>query len=83
VIDVNDKVFNASVFFEIIKNTNINSVPANADIITHDLGLLNNVIMKHQYYYGMLNLMNQRCDAAKAEAKQLIKILQKEYHLEQ
>lgn len=82
VIDVNDKVFNASIFFKIIKNTNIGSVPENADIITHNQELLNSVIMKHQYYYGMLNLMNQRCYAALAQDKQLLKMLQREYHLD-
>lgn len=81
-IDVNDKVFNASIFFKIIKNTNIASVPENADIITHSQELLNSVIMKHQYYYGMLNLMNQRCYAAMAQDKQLLKMLQREYHLD-
>jgi hypothetical protein len=82
VIDVNDKVFNASIFFKIIKNTNIGSVPENADIITHNQELLNSVIMKHQYYYGMLNLMNQRCYAALTQDKQLLKMLQREYYLD-
>lgn len=82
VIDVNDKIFNASIFFKLIKNTNIESVPENADIITHNQELLNSVIMKHQYYYGMLNLMNQRCYAAMVQDKQLLKMLQREYHLD-
>lgn len=82
VINVNDKVFNASIFFKIIKNTNIASIPENADIITHNQELLNIVIMKHQYYYGMLNLMNQRCYAAMMQDKQLLKLLQREYHLD-
>ncbi len=82
VIDVNDKVFNASIFFKIIKNTNIGSVPENTDIITHNQELLNSVIMKYQYYYGILNLMNQRCEAAMVQDKQLLKMLQREYHLD-
>ena len=82
VIDVNEKVFNASIFFQIVKNPNISSVPENADIITHNQELLNCVIMKHQYYYGMLNLMNQRCESAMLQDKQLLKLLQKEYLIE-
>jgi len=80
-IDVNDKVFSGSIFFQISKNPNIGSVPENADIITHNQESLNNVIMKHQYYYGMLNLMNQRCYAAMVQDKQLLKLLQQEYHI--
>jgi len=79
VIEVNDRVFNASIFFQIVKNQNLAFIPEDADIITHDRQLLNSVIMKDQYYYGMLMLMNQRCEAAKLQDKQLIEILQKEY----
>lgn len=82
VIDVNEKIFNASIFFQIVKNPNIASVPESAEIITHNQELLNSVIMKHQYYYGMLNLMNQRCEAAMLQDKQLLKLLQKEYQIE-
>lgn len=81
VIDVNEKVFDASIFFQVIKDPNISSVPANAEIMTHDHQLLNSVIMMHQYYYGMLNLMNQRCEAAMLQDKQLLQLLQKEYHI--
>jgi len=83
VVDVNDKVFNAFIFFQIIKNPNIGSVPENADIITHNQELLNSVIMQYQYYYGMLILINQRCYAAMVEDKQLLKVLQKEYHIDE
>ena len=79
VIAVNEKVFNASIFFQIVQHPNIKSVPENTDIITHDQELLNSVIMKHQYYYGLLILMNQRCEAAMLQNKQLLKLLQKEY----
>ena len=82
VIDENGKVFNASIFFQIIQHPNISSVPENAGIITHNQELLNSVIMKHQYYYGMLNLMNQRCEAAMLQDRQLLEVLQKEYHID-
>jgi hypothetical protein len=81
-ITINGKIFNASIFFQIIKNPNIGSVPENVDIITRNEESLNSVIMMYQYYYGMLNLTNQRCDEAMAQAKQLLKMLQKEYHLD-
>jgi hypothetical protein len=53
VVDVNDKVFNAFIFFQIIKNPNT------------------------------LILINQRCYAAMVQDKQLLKVLQKEYDIDE
>ena len=56
-------------------------MPENPELVSHNPELLNSVIMKHQYYFGMLNLMNQRCEAAMQEGKQLLKLLQREYRI--
>ena len=81
VIDVNDKVFNTVIFYNIIKNPVLSSVPENVTLITHEQAALNQVTSKYQYYFGMLNLMNQRCSSASIQAKQLLALIKKEYHL--
>jgi len=79
VIEMGASVFDANIFFGIIKEPGINHVPGNASLITHNTSTINNAIMKYQYYYGMLDLMNQRCKLAMTQDKELLDLLQKEY----
>ena len=78
----NHKVFNASIFYDIVRNDTKESLPANLALISSDPKDINEVMMRYQYYYGILKLMNQRASLASAQAKRLIIQLQKEYHLE-
>jgi hypothetical protein len=43
---------------------------------------INAVMMRYQYYYGLLKLMNERALSASKEAIHLISLLKKQYHLE-
>lgn len=86
-INANDKIFNAAIFYSIIKEKRASekAVPElrdNPKLISSDPVLVNAVIMRYQYYYGILNIMNQHAENASAEATQLIKLLKKEYNLE-
>jgi len=85
--NANDKIFNAAIFYSIIKEkrNSEKSVPElrnNPKLISSDPVLVNAVLMRYQYYYGMLNIMNQHAINASAQATQLIKLLKKEYNLE-
>ena len=77
----NHKIFNARAFFDIAKNDNVD-LPATLTLTSTDPKDINEVIMREQYYYGILKLMNQRALLASVQAKRLIDLLQKEYHLE-
>ena len=85
VVDINDRIFDASGFFSVLKQIQDNSRPGSTEtnfkLITRDPQAINAVIMQYQYYYGMLMLMDQRITLASAEAKRLIDLIQKEYHL--
>ena len=84
VISINDKVFDAKVLFSILKKMEDHSafMPANnPKIISHDPVSINAVIMRYQYYYGFLQLMNERSMSASAQASRLIALLKNEYHL--
>ena len=83
----NDKIFKAAIFYSIIKEkrNSEKSVPElrdNPKLVSSDPVLINAVIMRYQYYYGMLNIMNQHASMASLQANQLIKLLKKEYNLE-
>ena len=57
-------------------------MPANnPKLISHDQISINAVIMRYQYYYGFLKLMNERSMSASAQASRLIALLKDEYHL--
>jgi hypothetical protein len=81
VIEGNEKIFNALHFYHIVQHPDLSSVPEKPDIISHDRELLNIVVMRHQYYYGMLNLMNQRYEAAILQDQHLLDLLKREYHI--
>jgi hypothetical protein len=85
VVDINYKIFDASSFFSALKEIQNNSktVPAanNYKLLTNDPAAINPVIMQYQYYYGILILMEQRITLASEEAKRLIELIKKEYHL--
>ena len=86
-LNSNDKIFNAALFYSIIKEkrNSEKSVPElrdNPKLVSSDPVLINTVIMRYQYYYGMLNIMNQYASKASLQASQLIKLLKKEYNLE-
>jgi hypothetical protein len=84
VISINDRIFDAAVLFSIVKkieneNTSQESNPA---LISTDRIAINAVMMRYQYYYGLLKLMNERALSASKEAIHLISLLKKQYHLE-
>lgn len=87
VINTNDKLFDANAFFSILKNmqnekgSNLDVTQTNPTLITSDPQLINAVIMRHQYYYGILRLMNQRSALATEQAAKLIAFIKKEYQL--
>jgi hypothetical protein len=84
---VNDKIFDASVFFLIIKNVEketpgqIIASLGNPPLVNSDPSTINTVLMRYQYYYGILKLNSQRAVDGATEAKNLIALLKKEYDL--
>jgi hypothetical protein len=85
VVEVNDKIFDATEFFSALKQLQNNSTSGAGEgsfkLLTKDPMAINSVIMQYQYYYGMLILMDQRFTLASTEAKRLIDLIRKEYHL--
>lgn len=85
VISINDRVFDSKVLFSILKKMENNSGPVmpenNPKLISHDPISINAVMMRYQYYYGFLKLMNERSMSALAQASRLIVLLKNEYHL--
>ena len=88
VIAVNDKVFNADIFFDVYKAMQVKNdslqhiINNNPAFISNDVHDINAVKMQYQYFYGFMNLMTGRDAIASAQAKKLIALLEKEYHLE-
>ena len=86
-ISVNDRIFDARMFFSLLKkseNENTSDVAApenNPALMTTDRTAINSVMMRYQYYYGFLKLMNERVTSAFKQASRLINLLKKEYHL--
>jgi len=85
--NANDKIFDAAVFYSIVKEMSdpkkpIASLPPDLKLTSSDPVLINAVIMRYQYYYGILNIMNQHASGASLQASQLIRLLKKEYDLE-
>ena len=87
-IAVNDKVFNADIFFDVYKAMQVKNdslqhiINNNPAFISNDVHDINAVKMQYQYFYGFMNLMTGRDAIASAEAKKLIALLEKKYHLE-
>jgi hypothetical protein len=87
VISINDRIFDAAVLFSIVKkieneNTSRFTQESNPALISTDRIAINAVMMRYQYYYGILKLMNERALSASKEAIHLISLLKKQYHLE-
>jgi len=87
VISINDRIFDAAVLFSIVKkieneNTSGFTQESNPALISTDRIAINAVMMRYQYYYGILKLMNERALSASKEAIHLISLLKKQYHLE-
>ena len=86
-IAVNDKLFDARVFFSVYKALETTSntgqiIPQNnPPLITNDPLVINTVLMRYQYFYGFLKLMNQRALLGLERSKRLIILLQKEYKI--
>jgi hypothetical protein len=86
-IFLNDKLFNADVFFSIYKaigsdNDSLQKIlQSNPAFMTNDAHEINTVTMQYQYYYGFLKLMNNRMSVALKQAEALIMLLEKEYHI--
>lgn len=87
ILAVNDKIFDASIFFSIAKemaNRERTATPNfeyDPKFLSSDPVLVNSVLMRYQYYYGLLSLMNQRAANASSQARLLINLLKKEYNL--
>jgi hypothetical protein len=87
ILNVNDKIFDAALFYSIAKGMrgpkkSVPNLGYNPKFVSSDPVLINSVLMRYQYYYGILNIMNQQALAASSQASLLIKLLKKEYHLE-
>jgi hypothetical protein len=87
ILTVNDKIFDAAIFFSIVKEmanpeTTTLNLKHDPKFFSLDPVLVNSVLMRYQYYYGLLSLMNRRAANASSQAMLLIKLLKKEYHLE-
>ena len=87
VISINDRIFDAAVLFSIVKKienekTSGFTQESNPALISTDRIAINAVMMRYQYYYGLLKLMNERALSASKEAIHLISLLKKQYHLE-
>ena len=85
--NANDKIFDAAVFYSVVKkieNTKqpIANLQPDLKLTSSDPVLINAVIMRYQYYYGILNIMNLQASKASLQASQLIQLLKKEYNLE-
>ncbi len=86
-IFLNDKLFNADVFFSIYKaigsdNDSLQKIlQSNPAFMTNDVHEINAITMQYQYYYGFLKLMNNRTSVALKQAQALISLLEKEYHI--
>ena len=86
-IFLNDKLFNADVFFSIYKaigsdNDSLQKIlQSNPTFMTNDAHEINTVMMQYQYYYGFLKLMNNRTGVALKRAEALITLLQREYNI--
>lgn len=86
-IFLNDKLFNADVFFSVYKAIDSDKVSlqkilkSNPAFMTNDVHEINTVMMQYQYYYGFLKLMNGRTAVALKKAEALIALLEKEYHI--
>jgi hypothetical protein len=85
--NVNDKIFDAAIFYSLVKGMRdlkkpIASLPPGLKLTSSDPVLINAVIMRYQYYYGILSIMNQHASRASLQASQLIQLLKKEYNLE-
>ena len=82
---LNEKLFNADVFFSIYKALGSDSnalqkiLQSNPAFVTSDPREINAVTMQYQYYYGFLKLMNNRTSIALKQAELLIELLEKEY----
>jgi hypothetical protein len=86
-IFLNDKLFNADVFFSFYKAIDSNNdslqkiLQSNPAFMTNDVHEINTVMMQYQYYYGFLKLMNTRTSVALKQAVALTALLEKEYHI--
>ncbi len=86
-IILNEKLFNADVFFSIYKAIGSDSnslqkiLQSNPAFMSSDENDINAVTMQYQYYYGFLKLMNNRTSVALKQAEALIVLLEKEYHI--
>jgi len=88
VIEGNDKVFDGKVFFSIYKGfeksggSSLEAPAGNPSLLTNDPVMINSVIIRYQYFYGVLKIVNRKAVEASDEASRLVVILQKEYSLE-
>jgi len=85
VISINERIFDSKVLFSILKKMENDSasfmLENNPKLISYDPISINAGIMRYQYYYGFLQLMNERSMSASAQASRLLALLKNEYHL--
>ncbi len=75
------KVFDAQVLFQIFKDKK-EPTRSSVKFISNDSQDINMFLMSAQYYYGSRNLQNERCTERSMKAQRLLKLIEKEYHLE-
>lgn len=88
ICNVNDKIFDASIFFSVLKEmggqnkSGGQNLKQDPKFFSSDPVLINSALMRYQYYYGMLIIMNQRAAKASAQAVLLSNLLKRKYDLE-
>ena len=76
-----NKVFNGKVFYEMIRRNTIEKPVSNPQLFTSDASLINEYITETQYLRKVDQTQIIRSQELFAQAKELIALIQKEYHL--
>ena len=74
-----NKIFDAKTMLQIFKDR---KVPINSKLIIDDYKVINEFLMQAQYFYGSLFLLAKWGSERNEKAKQLLELINKEYHLE-
>jgi hypothetical protein len=80
-MDAMSKVFNSQILFWILKNNRIPPLDS-CKLVTSDPVVINELLVKAQYYYGARRLQMFYGEARTKSARDLIALIKKEYHFE-
>ncbi len=75
------KVFDAQILYQILKDKKLPALN-NLKLITNDAATINGLLVIAQYFYGSRMIQNNRVTVRSNNAKRLLALIQKEYHLE-